>query len=177
MEAVESQKLEACRDDGLPQDAVSIKIRSGTVSLCPADGCRIEIACVCQHVERAYTRRPAPTASPTPEGVEGDVAKVMAPVSMDDGGTDFYGWKGWLKYQEAARRLASHVQSQSSTMAGLREEVERLRGLIPEFEKDAAFLLGPERNAAQPYDRGYVDGLQHAIKQFRAALKPVARGE
>ncbi len=165
MKSPESPKLEACRDcKGSGRD------KFGPDLFCPS----------CMGTGREPAR-PAPTASPAlpPGQMADDVAEVLAPVSMDGGGTDFYGWKGWLKYQEAARRLAAHVQSQSSTIGGQRELIAALDEYM-EFARTRQAWSEEMINSSGEY----VDGaIQHSheilakIRKARAALKPVARGE
>ncbi len=199
----ESPKLEACPFCGNPPELYDEG--SGIV------GCA-DFNCPAYDIATTPTiwnaRRPAPTASPAPvdhipdagkmvspalpEGVAGDVATVMAA----DGRENFHEEK-IRKALQAARRLAAHVQSQSSTIEGLREEVERLKRETPEsrcknFNETSGAIYGgnvhPDRCVCQGTDptphRHYREwpfscsrcGHKNCAA-YRAALKPVARGE
>ncbi len=101
-----------------------------------------------------WNRRPAPTASPAPEGVTGDVARSLTFAERfghSNGNED----DSFFHLQT----LTSHVQSQSSTMAGLREEVERLREAV-------AYIASQEDKAGN-----------WAVEICRAALKSVEKGD
>ncbi len=106
------------------------------------------------------TRLPAPTASPAlPEGVAGDVETVLDPAPLGMA-------PAIARYQEAARRLALHVQSQSSTMAGQRDLLSKWDAEISELDKAKAI-----------HDTGAAFTLKRCADELRAALKPVAPGK
>ncbi len=130
-------------------------------------------ALFCQHCGREWVvcekapcaARPAPTASPAlPEGVEADLEMLASGVLEHGLACDM------RIASEAASRILAHVQSQSSTMAGLRDEVERLRAAA----WNLLISIGPGAWAGCSAKQ---ETFVKAVVALRAALKPVARGE
>ncbi len=106
---------------------------------------------------------PAPTASPAlpPGQIAEDVAMVMSQY--------FAACMRESAPLEAARRLALAVQSQSSTIEGLREALEYYN------EAASKFIRKVESGKARSKET-YAE-LTECLRAARAALKPVARGE
>ncbi len=141
MTAPESPKLEAC-----PLGCASGQCKA------KADGCASE----CPILPALPLDVQAPTASPAPEGVADDVARALMFAERfghSEGNED----DSFFHLQT----LADHVQSQSSTMAGLRDLLAEAGEMIDEAITSEDGLDG---------QKGF-DFLK------RAALKPVARGE
>ncbi len=161
--APESPKLEACAECGMP---------CADGEFHPFAACLMYEACHDSVTVRSnldYVRRLAPTASPAlPEGVAADLEILRkGPRRTNLGAPDLIDWDDWAGRVYAAHdRLAAHVQSQSSTMAALEEEVERLRKALQPFANFAC----PE--GYHPEGEAPCHNCVAA-----AALKPVARGE
>ncbi len=182
----ESPKLEAC--PFCPGDlelhggeAVWHKNRDDFLA-CP-------IAYIGIRLDAWNTRRPAPTASPAPEGVVEVVGFLLGEASLR--GT----WYGDRPTKDSApywwrddlRNAMAHVQSQSSTMAELREEVDRAHEAVvdkyvdQDYEKIAKDTQEIKAFRTPKQISAFVWGVQHGAHLMRdclrAALKPVARGE
>ncbi len=156
----ESPKLEACPDcnnTGYVSEFGPGKSKRGEYMEC----------------DNPIHRRPAPTASPAlPDGVAGDVETVLDPAPLGMA-------PAIARYQEAARRLAAHVQSQSSTIGGLEGEVERLRGHARGMALSLeAVGFGDGGKLCTPLGR-YRDEYPPSSPAHlpRTALKPVAPGK
>ncbi len=195
--APESPKLEACAECGMPCEAGEFH---------PYAACLMFKACHNSGTVRANLAsvRPAPTASPAPVDHFPDAGKMVSPAlstreavvrsgsfmpALQDTVVADIKMPGAMILdpmmesdrrigEEAASRILAHVQSQSSTMAGLEEEIKELRGSLK-------FLVSLIDNAGL---KNLVNGVQlgatswyvkmhDAMEWARAALKPVARGE
>ncbi len=119
-----------------------------------------------------YVRAATPSPVALPDDVAGDVVWLKAVVAEN------VPYEG-KRFFDAARRLAAHVQSQSSTIGGLEGEVERLRGHARGMALSLeAVGFGDGGKLCTPLGR-YRDEYPPSSPAHlpRTALKPVARGE
>ncbi len=148
----ESPKLEACAECGHAAHAgICLNMASDSG---------------CAHP----TRRPAPTASPAPDGVadSGEALLQRLGSLIMDGA---FGTESADITAELLRRL-SMVQSQSSTMAGLKEALtDAARSL-----ETLSYSSGKKGDGLEDFDQIRSYAFSRATVA-RAALKPVARGD
>ncbi len=195
--------LEACPFCGGEANRIKSKAREPEASLIECKKCEYafigkpgvtagEMAEKWNH--RAAPPSPVPVA--LPDDVAGDVARVKQGFAMATELPDHEDVQ-LQDFEEAAHRIALTVQSQSSTIAGLMEEVERLKREAPEarcknFNETSGAIYGgnvhPDRCVCQGTDptphRHYREWPFSCARcghkncaAYRPALKPVARGD